>query len=60
MTPKVKASWLSRVLPEVSAAVAGWDARRPSARTAAAVVILMLLEGMGVVLILLVVTACGR
>jgi len=47
MTPKVKAS------PVLSAAVAGWDARRPSARVSAAVVIFMGREGMGMFLFLL-------
>jgi hypothetical protein len=36
-----------------SAALAGWDARRPSARTAAAVDVFMVFEGMGMYLFLL-------
>src|SRR3712207_6043168 len=48
MTPKVKA-WLPLSLL-LGAAAAGWDARRPSARTAAAVVVVMVFEGMGSVL----------
>jgi hypothetical protein len=41
--------------------VAGWDVRRPSARTAAAVVVVfMVFEGMGMLLFLLGVRRGGR